>query len=135
MHPNVSLATRHHYRPQRSCGQGYVFTRVRNSVHRGGSPWSGGISLPGDPPGQGRPPHKGEPPGTRENPPGPGRPPGTRDPLDQRPPRNQRPPLDQADPPLGSRRQHTVNEQPVRILLECILVLSSNICVRYYCQI
>ena len=26
------------YRPQRSCGQGYVFTRVCDSVHRGGSP-------------------------------------------------------------------------------------------------
>ena len=25
------------YRPQRSCGQGYVFTRVCDSVHRGGS--------------------------------------------------------------------------------------------------
>ena len=26
------------YRPQRSCGQGYVFTRVCDSVHRGGLP-------------------------------------------------------------------------------------------------
>ena len=25
-----------YYRPQRSCGQGYVFTRVCDSVHRGG---------------------------------------------------------------------------------------------------
>ena len=25
-----------YYRPQRSCGQGYVFTRVRDSVHGGG---------------------------------------------------------------------------------------------------
>ena len=31
------------------------------------------------------------------------------------------PPL--ADPPQGSRLQHMVNEQPVHILLECILVL------------
>ena len=30
-------------------------------------------------------------------------------------------PRDQTSPP-GSRRQHTVNERPVRILLECILV-------------
>ena len=28
----------HYYRPQRSCGQGYVFTRVCDSVHGGGSP-------------------------------------------------------------------------------------------------
>ena len=27
---------RHYYRPQRSCGQGYVFTRVCHSVNRGG---------------------------------------------------------------------------------------------------
>ena len=31
-------------------------------------------------------------------------------------------PPDQADPPPGSRLQHTVYERPVRILLECILV-------------
>ena len=73
------------YRPQRSCGQGYVFTRVCDSVHRGG--------VSGQPP----------PPRSRENPlpPGPGRPP---------------------PPPPGRRLQHTVNERPVRILLECILV-------------
>ena len=48
------------------------------------------------------------PPRTRQTPP------GTRDP----------PPPDQADPPPlpGSRLQHMVNERPVRILLECILV-------------
>ena len=56
------------------------------------------------------------------------------------PPQEQTPPWDQtslgvgnpgADTPPGpdptplpgSRRQHTVNERPVRILLECILVL------------
>ena len=43
--------------------------------------------------------------------------PGT--PLDQTP-QTRHPPWDQ--PPLGSRCQHTVNERPVRILLECILV-------------
>ena len=90
------------YRPQRSCGQGYVFTRVCDSVNRGVS---------------------GEPP------PGPRRTPRTR----------QTPPQHQADPPPGTRQtppstrqtppprwlrtlQHTVNERPVRILLECILV-------------
>ena len=41
-------------------------------------------------------------------------------PLDQAPPRS-RNPLQSRHPP-GSRLQHTVNERPVRILLECILV-------------
>ena len=45
-----------------------------------------------------------------------------------KPPRPGRPP-DQADPPRtrqtppGTRHHHTVYEQPVRILLECILVI------------
>ena len=67
------------YRPQRSCGQGNVFTgvclstggRVSASVHAG-MPY---------------------PPGTGQSPPGPGRPPRTR----------QTPPEDQADP-LGPGR-------------------------------
>ena len=70
---------------------------------------------------------------SRENPPA-GRtpPPGldtpqTRPPWDQTP-QEQTPPWDQtlprADtPPPGSRLQHTVNERPVCILLECILVV------------
>ena len=65
-------------------------------------------------PRPGRPTHPPGPethPQTRQNPPGP----ETR-PLDQADP------PDQADSPPGSRRQHTVNERPVRILLECILV-------------
>ena len=33
-----------------------------------------------------------------------------------------RPPRSRPPPPPGSRLQHTVNERPVRILLECILV-------------
>ena len=44
---------------------------------------------------------------TRQTPPGPGRTPWTR----------------QTPPPPGSRLQHMVYEWPVRILLECILVL------------
>ena len=32
-----------------------------------------------------------------------------------------------ADTPLGSRLQHTVNERPVRILLECILVFTISL--------
>ena len=86
-----------------------------------------GVSRQGEPPLPGRTPQQGEPPpqqgepppGTRHtpsgaDPPGPGTPrPGTR--------HNPLPPG--ADPPSpGSRRQHTVNERPVRILLEFILV-------------
>ena len=44
-------------------------------------------------------------------------PPQSIHPLEQTPPEAD-PPI----PPLGNGRQHTVNEQPVRILLECILV-------------
>ena len=36
------------------------------------------------------------------------------------------PPRDQTPPPPGSRLQHTVNERPVRILLECILFYVLN---------
>ena len=76
------------YRPQRSCGQGYVFTRVCDSVHRGGlrRPPRDQADTPRDqgepprqgepPPGPGIPPRQGEPPPrTKESPPGPGRPP------------------------------------------------------------
>ena len=50
-------------------------------------------------------------------------PPGTR----QTPPRPGRHPPDQANPPAGKKTaaQHTINERPVRILLECILVPNS----------
>ena len=82
------------------------------------------------PPGPGRPPRTRQTPPdqadpwTRQTPPwadtispGPGR---------HHPPRPDPPPPDLADhPPLGSRLQHTVYERPVRILLECILVLFS----------
>ena len=78
----------HFYRPQRSCGQGYVFTRVCDSVH-------GGVST--TPPGPGRPPRdQTDPPWTRQTPP-----PGTR----QTPP-----PRDQADTP--ATRQITPPPHP-----------------------
>ena len=116
------------------CPQG---GRVSASVHAG-MPY---------PPRPGRhPPDQGDPPGPGRHPPGPGRPPQTRQtPRDQAdtppPPRpgrppppdqpdppgtRQTPPLDQADTPPGSRLQHMVYERPVRILLECILVVSSD---------
>ena len=74
---------KYNYRPQRSCGQGYVFTRVCDSVNRGGvsgqapragrtppTPGTRQTPLAGrTPPGPGRPPRQGEPPGTRQTPP------------------------------------------------------------------
>ena len=76
---------------------------VKNSVHRGGrvsaSVHAGIHSSPG-PPGPGTPPRAD--------------PPWSRHPPSRHPP---------GPAPLGSRLQHTVNERPVRILLECILVL------------
>ena len=85
------------------------------SVHRGGG---GRVSasvhagMP-DPPDQTDPPRiRQTPPPTRQTPR-----------ISQTPPRTrQTPPPDQADPPQGSRLQHTVYERPVRIILECILV-------------
>ena len=70
-----SLTTSTSYRPQRSCGQGNIFTPVCHSVHRGGVCLSACWDTP---------PSRHSPP--------------------------------------GSRLRHTVNERPVRILLECILV-------------
>ena len=101
---NTLMGVLGHYRPQRSCGQGYVFTRVCDSVN-------GGVSREPPPQDQADPP----PPGPRRTPP-----PRTKE---NTPPAG-RPPPDQAEtPPPGRGLQHTVNERPVRILLECILVM------------
>ena len=115
------------YRPQRSCCQGYVFTRVCDSVHKGGL-WQGEPPWQGDPLA-GRTPLPRRPPGKetpwQEDPPGreipwqedpqqgdslAGRPPGKEtpsretpwqgDPLARRPPA-WRPPPWQGDPPAG----------------------------------
>ena len=103
--------------PQRSCGQGNIFTPVCHSVH-------GGVvshkALRQTPPGPGTPP----PPRTRH----------TTPPLDQTPPRPGTPPPQTRhtttppgpDTPPRSRLRHMVYERPVRILLECILV---KICI------
>ena len=67
---------------------------------------------------QSRPP-RADPP--EQTPPGEDTPQQSRHPLEQTPLQEQTPP--EADtPPPGSRLRHTVNEWPVRILLECILV-------------
>ena len=69
------------------------------------------------PSGQGGTPPSGQ--GGTPPPSGQGEPPGSRPPPAGRTP----PGADTTPPPPGSRLQHTVNERPVRILLECILVL------------
>ena len=86
-----------YYRPQRSCGQGNIFTPVCHSFcSQGGEGVCLNTCWDTTRPDQ--------------------TPPGADTPLEQTPPG--------ADhPPPGSRLQHTVYERPVRILLECILVL------------
>ena len=105
----------------------FLHVSVIHSVH-GGSP----ENLP--------PPRTRQtPPRTKENPPqGPGRHPPRprRTPPDQGEPppdkgehpppgpgRHTHPRTKENPPPPGRRLQHTVNERPVRILLECILVI------------
>ena len=106
MSPLDSIASVSYYWPQRSCGQGNVLTgvclstggRVSASVHAG-MPYL----LDGEPP-QWRTPLSPD-----------GEPHRWRTPLDGEPPGMENPP--------GSRLQYTVDGQPVRILLECILVI------------
>ena len=93
--PPTKLREGNIYRPQRSCGQGYVFTRVCDSVHRGG--------LRRTPPDQADPPRdQGEPPGTKENPP------QTR----QTPPRTKENPPDQGEPPRTRQTPPRTKENP-----------------------
>ena len=97
--------------PATKLGQGYIFTGVCDSVHRGVS-GPGGISLPSTPPSD------QTPPATRH------------------PPRDQAPPWDQTPPPqffggfflaifflLCINTPDTVYVRAVCILLECFLVL------------
>ena len=122
------------YRPQRSCGQGNIFAPVCHSVHRGG----GGIpqGTEAEPPWSRHPPEQTPPSGSRlwhmvyE---WPQAPPQTRDttppsrhPPQSRHPQTRHPPGPGTPRPPGSRLRHTVNERPVRILLECILVMQMS---------
>ena len=106
-------------------GQGNIFTSVCLSTV-GGKGCLPRCMLGYPPPRSRSPPDRAHthPPGSR-HPPGADTPPQTRHPPEQTPPRS-RHPLDQTPPnqahPPRSRLQHTVNERPVRILLECILV-------------
>ena len=83
-------------------GQGNVFTGVCDSVHRGGVSASVHAGIP-------HPPEQ--------------TPPERTPPLGADTPRSRQPPRGDNPPPPRSRLQHTVNERPVRILLECILVI------------
>ena len=118
------------------------FTRVCDSVHGGSASVHAGIPSPcqEDTPQQGEPPAKETPrqgdTTPRQGDPLPRRPPTKETPLPRRPPTlPRRPPVKETPPaketpppakenpsPPGSRLRHTVNERPVRILLECILV-------------
>ena len=80
-----------YYRSQRSCGQGYVFTRVCDSVN-------GGVSSRENPPQQGDPPSGRETPG-RETPPGKETPPSGKETPRQGDPPGKETPLWQGDPP------------------------------------
>ena len=96
--PNTIYLIQYHiYRPQRSCGQGNIFTPVCHSFCSqgwGSASVHAGIPTPlgADPPGPGRPPRE------QTHPPGPGRPPWeqTHHPP---PPRPGRPPKRQKHPP------------------------------------
>ena len=102
-------------------GQGNIFTGVCLST--GGR----GVCLSAcwdtHPPGNRHPPDLAPPP--RSRPPRTRHPPGPETPQEQTPPQTRHHHHPDPAPPPGSRLQHTVNERPVRIILECILVLIS----------
>ena len=74
------------------------------------------------PPGSRHPPDQAHTPLGADTPPDQATPPEADTPLQTRHPSQEQTPPGPGTPPPGSRRQHTVNERPVRILLECILV-------------
>ena len=118
VHSHWIKAEANFYRPQRSCGQGNVFTRVCVILFTGGSAsvHAGIPSTPPHlPPPEGGPPEADTSPGSRHTP-READPPGSRHPPGSRPPKKQTLPPGSRPPP-----RHTVNERPVRILLECIL--------------
>ena len=110
----MSIILISYYRPQRSWAK-VIFLQA--SV----CPQGGGVSASVH---AGIPPQSRHP--RREQTPPEQTPPREQTPLPREdPPRADTPPEQTPpgpDPPPGSRLQHTVNERPVRILLECILV-------------
>ena len=117
------------YRPQRSWAK-VIFSQACVCPREGGCLTQCMLGYP--PPRSRHPPWEQTPPQTM-HPPG-SRPPRTSTPLDQATPPTRH--LPEADTPPPGRRhppgkqtaalQHTVNERPVRILLECILVLVAS---------
>ena len=109
MHPTGMQSC---YWPQRSCAQGNIFAPVCHSVHRGGVQYPSMHRLPLEqtPPPQSRHHTPGVTPLGADTPPR-----ADTTSLEQTPPGSRH-------PTPGSRLRHTVNERPVRILLECILV-------------
>ena len=96
-----------YYRPQRSCGQGNVFTAVCDSVHRGD------LQEGEHPPGQGARPRPGRTPLARENPPSWENPPGPgRRPRPERTPLARETPLAGRTTPPGPGRPPAARENP-----------------------
>ena len=134
------LKSLNYYWPQRSCGQGNIFTPVCHSFcsQRGGGlpqcmlgyhPPGADTPLGSDTPVPDTTPQGADIPPQEQTPPGADTPPDTT--PRSRPPRGRHPPgpdtLPDQTPPPGSRLQHTVYERPVRTLLECILVCKYTI--------
>ena len=102
MFPYLAANISCHYRPQRSCGQGNVFTGVCLSTGGGVCLSAAGMPYP---PGPGRPPPgPGRPPGTRQTPPG----------ARQTHPGPGRPPLGTGRPPLGTGRPPREADSSIR---------------------
>ena len=137
--------------PATKLGQGYVFTGVCDSVHRGGgvclsacwdtTPWEQTPPRSRHPPGAGIPPEQTSP--QEQTPPDQTAPREQTPPQEQTPPESRQPalgadtpqeqaptradtPQEQTPPPPGqSMLGDTVNARAVRILLECNLVFIS----------
>ena len=130
-----------YYRPQRSWAK-VMFLQASVILLTGGvclsACWDTTTTTPRSrhPPGTRHPPGPDTPrdqtlPPKEQTPPG-ADPPGTRPPPRADPPGADTPPGTRP-PPLGSRLWDTVNERPVRILLECILVMFSEASARVKC--
>ena len=124
--------------PVTTCGQGNIFTSVCHSFCSQGDVCLSACWDSTPPPEQKPPLGADTSPGSRPPqsrpllPPGADTPPGSRSPREQTPPQSRHPPWSRHPPPPGSKLRHMVNERPVRILLECILVawksLNWNVC-------
>ena len=138
--PDTSQISVLNYRPQRSWGK-VMFLHVSVILFTGGvlPHCMLGYQLPPPrtrqtpPRTRQTPPRVDTPPRTRQTPPRADTTPPTPLPQEQTPPpQTRQTPLDQADTPPQSRLQHTVYEQPVCILLECILVKSNTFKAVFY---